>query len=255
MAYRKDWELEADQMADMIAMGAGRVDDHLACDRSALGLHAHDATLLQPDVGDRRVGLEADAALPRLMLIARDQIGRLDVAVARAPQDRRGGAEIQARPQAAGGRDIEQFRLEPRLVRHGEQALKLGDALWQLGQPEAAGLAPARLYRGLLLQSGKCRDRPHGEPGAFDRAADLADQSRCLGAGDGAELRLALEEQYVGDAGLGELEGNAAADGTTADDDDPGVHTLPSAPTQDWPKRTFSRTAAASVTAASPSDR
>ena len=67
--------------------------------------------------------------------------------------------------------------------------------------------------------SRKRLDRPHGELGALDGVADLADETGRLRRGDRGDGRLLFQEQHVGLAGLGETVRDGTADGPAADDD------------------------------------
>ena len=72
----------------------------------------------------------------------------------------------------------------------------------------------------VALQLRKSLHRPHRQPSALDRVADLADKTRRLGRRDGGNRRLFLQQQHVGLARVGEAIGDRASDGAAADDHD-----------------------------------
>ena len=101
--------------------------------------------------------------------------------------------------------------------------LELFDALIAQRDPQRADLPPAGLGVFVALELRKGFDRPHGELGAFDGVANLADQPGGLRRGDGGDGRLFFQQQHVGLAGLGQAVRDRTAHGAAADDDDFGM--------------------------------
>ncbi len=207
-------------------MRPGGVDQGLATDFSHFGLDAHDGAALQCDARDADAGREAGALLAGARLVGHGEVVGLQVAIARAPEDRLCRRRDQARPAGAGSGVIQELDLETGRPRGLHETAELLDAGVLERDPEAADLAPGGPRRGPAFEGFEGRDRIHREPDALDRAAHLADQARRLRRGDRRQRRFLLDQQHIPPAGLGQAVGDRAADGTTADDHDLSVPEL-----------------------------
>jgi hypothetical protein len=108
---REHRQLQPDQPADVVAVRARGVDHRLAGDLAMVGLDRRHPPALQPDAGHPRARPEPHALSLGVVLVAGDEIGRLQVAVARAPQDRQRRAEIESWPQPRSSRRVHQLGL------------------------------------------------------------------------------------------------------------------------------------------------
>ena len=201
-------------------MSAGGIDDGLAGDLALLRPHARDTPALERDARDPAAGPEPHALGAGGMLVGRHQVGRLEIAVRRAPQDRRSRTEIEPRPEPLGCPRVQKLGVEPGLGGDRPHPAELLRPLRGLRDPQAARLAPARLDLGLPLQPGEGGHRPHRQPCPLQRAADLTHQPGGLRAGDAAQGGLAFQQEHVRDPGFGQLVRDAGADGTAANDND-----------------------------------
>ena len=204
-------------------MGTGRIDDHLASDVPSVGIDTLDAAVANADTGDGGRGAKAHTAATRLGDIGHREIGRLEIAVGRAPERGLDPLEVDRRPQRLGLAAFEKLGLEAGLVGDGFHLLELFDAFVADGQAERTHLPPAGAGGGILLQLGERLDRPHGEPRAFDASPDLPHEPGRLRRGDGRHGRFLFQQQHVGLARHGQAVGNAAADCAAAHDDDFGT--------------------------------
>ena len=91
-------QIEVYQPADMPSVRTGGIDHRRAGDQALVGLDRRDAAALPADARDPDPGLEPHARARRLVPVARDQVCGLQIAVARAPQDRSRRTEIEGRP-------------------------------------------------------------------------------------------------------------------------------------------------------------
>ncbi len=218
-----DWhdrQLEADHAGDVIGVRAGGIDHRRAADPAPVGLDLGDGVALQENPGDPDAGREAGAGGAGAGLVGHGEVVGLQIAVARAPEDRLGRRRDQARPAGLGGGVVEQVHLEPGRPRGPDQALELLDARVLERDPEAADLAPGGPRLGTPLQRREGRDRIHRQPDPIGRVSHLADQPRRLRRGHRGERRLLLDQQDVALAGRSETIGDGAADRAAADDHD-----------------------------------
>ena len=228
VAHRHDRQIDAGKARDVPGVSAGGDDDLGAADPALLGLDRGDRIAAQRDARDADIRCEAHAGSPRMLAVRHREIVGLQIAIARAPEDRLGVVGDQTWPARLSGRVVEQLALGVRRARSGrEQTVELGDPRVSQRDPEAADLAPVRRRAVVLLQAAEGRDRVHREPDPVRRAADLAHKPRRLRRGRGGERRVLLEQEHIGDAGFGKSIRDRAPDGAAAHDYDLGVADFP----------------------------
>ena len=154
------------------------------------------------------------------------EIVGLEIAVARAPEDRPGRGGHQTRPAGLRARVVDQLDLEPGAAGGCAEALKLLDAGVGQRDAQAPDLAPVGRRAVMPLQAAEGRDRIHGEPDPVRRAADLANEPGRLRRRRGGERRVLLDQQHVRHTGLGEPIRDRAADRAAAHDHHLGVAEL-----------------------------
>ena len=203
------------------ACGAGRVDHHLALDRAAVGLDARDAAVLHDDVLDGRLGLKPHAQPPGVGDVRHREVGRLQIAVGRAPQHGLRAVEVHQRPLLSGPRALS-MKSASRPASSATAFIRWNSATRSGAErdPQRADLPPAGLGRLVALAVRENVSTDHmASLRPLDGVADLADESGRLRRGDRRDGRLLFQEQHVGLAGLGQAVRDGAADGAAADDD------------------------------------
>ena len=212
--------------ADLAGPHARTVGDIVGADDAPLAIHlpldAGDAAALLQDADDLGARDDAGAALPGALGERERDIGRVRLPVCR---------------QMHGGDDILDVEMGIHLLDLGRSDLvdldaegpgERGLAAQLLGAlaGERDGEGADHLHAGrdtrLGLQRGVEIGRVFREPGHVLRGAELADQPGRMPGGAAGEL-LALQEDHIGPAQLGEVVGERASRDATADDDGAGM--------------------------------
>jgi hypothetical protein len=211
----------ADHGRDVAAPHAGRIDDAFGFDVALVGDHARDSPSVLFQCGDVHVLHDTHTAGARARGVSGGEARRIDVTVAGDPRRADDTGRVEQRKALARlvGRD--EVDVEAEAFRHRCRALQFAHARGRGGEADAAHTMPAgRLSRLRFEPRVELRRIAH-EACEVAAAAQLADQARGV-PGRAVGERKALEEDDVALAALGEVIGDAAADGAAADDDDAG---------------------------------
>jgi hypothetical protein len=203
VAHWHDRQIETGKARDVPGMSACGIDDLGAAHAALVGLDRRHRAAAQPDSGDSDIGREAHAGGTRVLPVRHREIVGLQIAVARAPEDRLGRGGHQIRPAGLRARVVDQLDFEPGAAGGCKEALKLLDAGVGQRDAQAPDLAPVGRRAVMPLQAAEGRDRIHGEPDPVRRAADLANEPGRLRRRRGGERRVFLDQQHVRHTGLG----------------------------------------------------
>ena len=114
------------------------------------------------------------------------------------------------------------LHVEAEVLGHGGAAHQLLKAAIGQRDRDRAVLLEAGGLAGFLLEALEEAGGVLGEFGQVARGAELTDEAGGMPGGAGGEL-LALQQDHIGDALLGQVIGNRAADNAAADDHDIGA--------------------------------
>ena len=112
--------------------------------------------------------------------------------------------------------------LQAGLVGDSLHPAELFDPFVAQRQSQRPDLSPAGTGSVAGFQLRERLDRPHRQPSAVERIADLSDQSGCLRGRCCGERGFFFDQQDVVVPGGGQAVGHAASDGSATDDDDCG---------------------------------
>ena len=220
--HRGGGDAHAGHAAHLHAPHSGSVDQHLALDVAAGGVHGGAMAAVDGDRGDLRLLVDLGATHARA---AGDRLGdrrRVDVAV--GGQEGRGEHVLRAhqREQLLGTLRRDDLHRQPEALRHRGQPLQFQHPLGRAGQAQAAGLVPVHGLAGLGLQPAIHLHRLLEHAGGVARGTQLADETGSVPGGAVGEMVL-FDQHDVALAVLGEPVGDAAAKDAAADDDDAGA--------------------------------
>jgi hypothetical protein len=176
--------------------------------------------ILYNDLSNASVCLKTHASPSRVRHVRHGQVGRLQVPIAGAPQNRFGPLEIHRRPLLFRSTLVNEIDFQSRLIGNLFHAMKLIDTLVAKSDSERADLAPARLCLFVALELRKRFDGPHREFGPFDAVANLSDEAGRLRRCDRCQRRLLFQQKDVGFPGLCQTISDGATDSTASDDHD-----------------------------------
>ena len=218
MARRHDRQRRAETRGDEARPRAGGVHHGARRNRAARRPHALHAPRTELEARGGRVREQHGAELLGRPAVAERQLGRLDVAVGRAPRDGDDVALAEDRQPLTrlGDGDEVDGDAGRAPARHLVREL-FGVALGARDLQRAA-LGEAERLAGLAGERRKLRDRSAGEPGQRRACANLARQPGGARRGLRGEAG-ALEHRHVG-AEPGQVIGRARAEGAGAHDDD-----------------------------------
>ena len=226
VGHRDDRHGDPDHATDLRGEHAGRVDDDLGRDRAALTPvldgHAGDPAAVHADADDAGVGPDRHAALPCPGGECLGEPRRVEPAVGRQPHAAQDAVGRHQREAVAGlGRRDEVHRQAERLGPAG-LPLELLHPRRRRGQADRADLVPGGVDAGLGLEPAVEVGAVHHHLGEGHRAPQLADQP---GAVEGRAARQlgTVDEDDVGPATLGQVVGDRRPADAPADDHRPGV--------------------------------
>ena len=203
MRHRDHRYAHASEPADLGREHARGVDDDLARDVAALGLHARDAPVGHRDAGDPRVGEDLPAAAAGAVGERIGELAGVEVAVGRQPRCADhlvGDHQREALLRLVG---TDQLERQPERLRPAGLAAGLLPALGCAGEPDAAALGPARVELAAAELAVQL-DRVHHHPCQRHRRPQLADQARGVERRAAGELA-AVHQDDVAVAELGQV--------------------------------------------------
>ncbi len=215
-------DVDAAALAERARPHAGGDDDVLGRDLALVGDDAGGAPFGAAYRRDLGVLEDLRAARPRALGESHGGVDRIGLAVLREEDAADHIVDIEQRPMALDLAGADLVDLEAEGLRHRGAAQQLLEALARRRHRDAAALLEAGRLAGLRLER---RVEPGGvlrEPRHVERRPELPDEARGM-PGRAAGQALALQQDDVRPAELGQMIGDRAADGAAADDDDAGV--------------------------------
>ena len=212
----------ADLVAELARPHACGIDDRVCTDRSELGLHADGATGLGQDALDLDVLEDLDASGTSTLGECLCHVDRIDDAVVRQVHAADQVVDSRKRHEVLHVLRGDDVDFETEHARCRCTTLQFLEALLVRGDRHRTALLEAGRLTGLGFEGGEQVRRVLRETGEVVGRPQLADESGRVPGGARGEL-LALEKHDVGDPALGEVVGDAAADDSTAHDDDAGI--------------------------------
>ena len=219
---RPDRHLRPGHGRDLAAPQTGAERDGFASNHPSARLDAGDSTSPGEDAGHARVLEDPRLARAGSLDQCGAEIGRTDAAIVGRPDGADDVLGVHQRPALLRLPHRNGPGAHPEQVRQRLLASDVNEPVFAGGDRERALVDPAGRLAGLLLQLRVERD------GVADEIGETAGRAKRPHLGGGVPRGaggqpVALEQDGVGDAGLGEvIEGRAAHD-PAADDDDGGV--------------------------------
>ena len=195
------------------------IDHDLAVDGALVGEHALDAPPVELEAGDQNALDDAHAAGPRALGIGHGEARGLDRAVVGHEHRAHDAVERDQREFLLRLLGAERVQVEVEAARRRRHALELAPALLGGGKAQAADGLPFRRLARLGFQPSVELGAVLHQLGEVALAAQLAHEA---GGVPGRAVREAalLQNDDVALAELGEMIGDGAADGATANNDD-----------------------------------